>query len=98
MMYSIHHSVGPPKRLPKIMAAGGAKSSRAVETLASVFGECGTDFLEDCPRGCFWIGSCNNRPADHQIVRSGANRFSWSSYPRLIIGFPPSLGSGASCN
>src|SRR6266853_1902882 len=98
MMYSIHHSVGPAKYSLKIMGAGGVKSGSEAETLVLVCGECGTDFLENCPRSRFWIERCSDRPADHEVVRPGSNRLRRSRDPRLIVGFPLSLASGASCN
>src|SRR5437879_4163858 len=79
------------------------KRSDIKEALASVCGECGSDFLENCPCGCCWVWRRCDWPADHQIIRSCTNGFCRSRDPRLSVFFPfsrasrtsPSLGSDA---
>src|SRR5258708_19503587 len=88
MMYSIHHPIGSAKHMPEIISAAGNDSSEMTEALASVCGECGSDFLENCPRGCCRVWRRCDWPADHQIIRPCPNGFRRSPHPRLSSFFP----------
>ena len=43
------------------------------------------DFFENCSRCRFRVWSTRDRPADHQVIRPGTNRFRRCRYARLIV-------------
>ena len=52
-----------------------ASAFRIQTELASIFRERGSDFLEDSARSRFGVSGRSDGPADHQIIRTGTNRF-----------------------